>query len=93
MILSTVLIFIIPAKKFELKGDLARSCDDWLRYEIQEGKEKERSGVLSELALREPENTRLGVKLFGVLPVKSVSVSVAPAMELVPGGQSVGIIA
>ena len=36
-------------------------------------------------------DTRYTVKLFGVIPVKSVTVKVAPERLLIPGGQAVGI--
>lgn len=37
-------------------------------------------------------NTQLTFKLFGVLPVRNISVSVAPAVSLQAGGDSIGII-
>lgn len=79
-------------QKFELKGQMARSFGNWLQYEMKNGDADEDSGALTDLLLKEPGHYQLGLKLFGIVPVKSVSVSVAPAMELVPGGQSVGII-
>ncbi len=79
-------------QKFELKGDFAKTFGNWLQYEIDNDEVDAKTGSLSDLSMEEPGRYDLGLKLFGIVPVKSVSVSVAPALELVPGGQSVGII-
>ncbi|TCS72510.1 SpoIVB peptidase [Effusibacillus lacus] len=36
-------------------------------------------------------DTDVQVKLFGILPVKSVHVSVVPDIKVIPGGQSIGV--
>jgi len=35
--------------------------------------------------------TSLQLKLFGVIPIKSIKVNVVPKIKLIPGGQSVGV--
>ncbi len=79
-------------QKFELKNNLSKAFGNLLQYEIEDGENEAKTGSLTDLSLEEPGSYLLGLKLFGVLPVKSVSVSVAPALELIPGGHSVGII-
>ena len=39
-----------------------------------------------------PGNANVQIRLFGILPVKNVSIEVIPKTRLVPGGQSVGVL-
>lgn len=41
---------------------------------------------------RQPGQAVLQVRLLGILPVKEVTVDVLPRLQLVPGGQSIGVI-
>ncbi|MEE0777136.1 MAG: SpoIVB peptidase [Bacillota bacterium] len=61
------------------------------QYELKDDTEVISEGKLSELHFDEIGNYHLGVKFLG-LTVKEASLSVYPSMELVPGGQSVGMI-
>lgn len=39
-----------------------------------------------------PGETSLKLKLFGLIPIKSVNVDVQPRIELIPGGHAIGIL-
>src|SRR5690625_3267387 len=37
-------------------------------------------------------DTRLQVRIFGLLPVRNVRVSVVPELSVIPGGQAIGVL-
>lgn len=39
-----------------------------------------------------PGNANIQIRLFGLIPIKSVKVEVLPQTKLIPGGQSVGVL-
>lgn len=63
-----------------------------LRYELKDGETVLDQGRLSDLTMDSAGEYQLGLRIFGVIPVQEVSLSVIAAGELVPGGQSLGII-
>ena len=72
--------------------DLPKLFSAFIDYEVtsEDGKSAEKNGET--YRFDDAGEYSLGSKLFGVVPLKTASVSVYNEKEVVPGGQSVGLI-
>ncbi len=50
------------------------------------------SGSSLKVSGREVGNTTLNIKLFGIIPIRTVEVSVLPEVKVYPGGQAIGVM-
>ena len=75
-----------------LASRLPDAIGRYLRFELSDGGGLIAEGSLAELVLDRCGSYDLDLSLFGVVPVRQVSLSVLDGGELVVGGQSVGVI-
>lgn len=58
----------------------------------EEGRSSVQSATGSGIFLTEPGQFRVRLSLFGIIPVRDMIVNAVPQIEVVPGGQSIGVL-